>query len=189
MNTDNTTNQQALIATHKRRLALLEEKRAMFGISVDPSIIIEIQNIEKKIKQLRTEMPNQTLFERKRLNIFEYITDKLGDINDDMMCIVRDAYNANQLLSNDSFLTNFSTLMSMSDEIARMNKNYKLLAAYNKRYRIYIPNDVNDLLLIHREAYFDNIFLISGRYEEPRILSKHLQNYMNSLLETMNKYI
>lgn len=45
-----------LIRTHDRRLQLLKQQKAKYGISVDPRIIIEIEDIETEINQLRTDL-------------------------------------------------------------------------------------------------------------------------------------
>jgi hypothetical protein len=46
----------SLILTHKRRLQILEEQRAQYGASVDPRIIIEIQDIGEELTKLRKEL-------------------------------------------------------------------------------------------------------------------------------------
>ncbi len=45
-----------LIANHNRRLQKLEEQKAMEGISVDPKVIIEIQDIKEEIEKLQAEL-------------------------------------------------------------------------------------------------------------------------------------
>lgn len=47
---------QKLIAEHERRLQKRKEQKARFGISADPSIDIEIEDIEAAIAQLQTEL-------------------------------------------------------------------------------------------------------------------------------------
>lgn len=49
-------NIEKLVLNHKRRLQKLKEYRALHGISVDPSILIEIEDIEAKIAELREEL-------------------------------------------------------------------------------------------------------------------------------------
>lgn len=48
----NLSGNERLVALLRRRLLLLQEKQAIYGISSDPSIIIEIQDIEAQIKKL-----------------------------------------------------------------------------------------------------------------------------------------
>ena len=45
-----------LIANNKRRLQVLREREALFGFSVDPSIILEISMIEERIDGLQKEL-------------------------------------------------------------------------------------------------------------------------------------
>ena len=47
---------QRLIATSSRRLQLLKEKKAILGITADPSIDIQIETIETEIEELRDEL-------------------------------------------------------------------------------------------------------------------------------------
>jgi hypothetical protein len=47
---------QQLILKHQRRLQKLKEKEATFGVSTPPEILIEIENIESKIKNLQEEL-------------------------------------------------------------------------------------------------------------------------------------
>ncbi len=44
-----------LIKSHKRRLQKLKEQEAIKGLSVDPAILIEIEDIKAKIKDLQEE--------------------------------------------------------------------------------------------------------------------------------------
>jgi hypothetical protein len=43
---------EAIILNHKRRLQILKEKAAQFGISTPPEILTEIEDIESKLKEL-----------------------------------------------------------------------------------------------------------------------------------------
>ncbi|HEX5690432.1 MAG TPA: hypothetical protein VFX76_10545 [Roseiflexaceae bacterium] len=43
---------QRLLITHRRRLALLEEKRAAYGLAVEPSIVMEIEDIQVIVSKL-----------------------------------------------------------------------------------------------------------------------------------------
>ena len=45
-------NLQRLIANHQRRLQILKEQEALQGLSVDPKIPLEIEDIEEKIGHL-----------------------------------------------------------------------------------------------------------------------------------------
>jgi hypothetical protein len=45
-----------LIAIHSRRLHKLREMQAIKGVDVDPSVPIEIENIEKNIAELKEEL-------------------------------------------------------------------------------------------------------------------------------------
>jgi hypothetical protein len=45
---------EKLIAIHIRRLQKLQEQRAMYGSSVDPRVLLEIEDIEKEIARLRS---------------------------------------------------------------------------------------------------------------------------------------
>jgi hypothetical protein len=45
-----------LIASHEGRLQKRKEQKAKFGISADPSIDIEIEDIEGKIEKLQAEL-------------------------------------------------------------------------------------------------------------------------------------
>ena len=45
-----------LIENHERRLKKLKEQEALHGKSVDPHILIEIEDIEKEIRKLQTEL-------------------------------------------------------------------------------------------------------------------------------------
>jgi len=45
-----------LITTYNRRLQVLEEQRALQGISVDPKILMEIEDISVQISELETEL-------------------------------------------------------------------------------------------------------------------------------------
>ncbi len=45
-----------LITTYNRRLQKLREQEAIFGISADPKISLEIENIEAKIERLQTQL-------------------------------------------------------------------------------------------------------------------------------------
>lgn len=47
---------QTLIRQHNRRLQRLKEQRAVEGISVDPKIVIQIEDIEAELEQLRAEL-------------------------------------------------------------------------------------------------------------------------------------
>jgi hypothetical protein len=47
---------EQLIATHSRRLQIRKEQLAIYGISADPSILIEIEVIEAEPKQLQTQL-------------------------------------------------------------------------------------------------------------------------------------
>lgn len=51
-------NLEKLITQHKRRLQKLKEKEAALGLSVDPSIPIEIEDVEKSIVSLKIELAN-----------------------------------------------------------------------------------------------------------------------------------
>ncbi len=51
-----------LITNHERRLQILREQEALHGISVDPKIPLEIEDIEAKITELKTEL--QSLVEK-----------------------------------------------------------------------------------------------------------------------------
>lgn len=54
----------SLIANHNRRLQKLKEQKALEGISVDPKILIEIEDIEAQIKGLEEKL--ETLGNRKQ---------------------------------------------------------------------------------------------------------------------------
>lgn len=45
-----------LILTHQRRLLKLKEQQAVFGASVDPSVLIQIEDIETELARLREEL-------------------------------------------------------------------------------------------------------------------------------------
>lgn len=45
-----------LIQQHQRRLQILKEQQAMYGLSVDPRIPIEIEDIETEIEKLQAEL-------------------------------------------------------------------------------------------------------------------------------------
>lgn len=47
---------QTLIREHSRRLQKLKEQEARYGYSVDPHILLEIEDIEAKIQALQTEL-------------------------------------------------------------------------------------------------------------------------------------
>jgi hypothetical protein len=49
-------NLSELINTHKRRLQKLQQQEALSGISVDPKIPIEIENIETILQDLQTRL-------------------------------------------------------------------------------------------------------------------------------------
>jgi hypothetical protein len=49
---------QQLIINHQRRLQKLREQQALQGLSVDPKILIEIEDIEKEIEKLEIELTN-----------------------------------------------------------------------------------------------------------------------------------
>ena len=49
-------NLQRLIANHQRRLQVLKEQEALQGLSVDPKIPLEIEDIEEKIGRLQLEL-------------------------------------------------------------------------------------------------------------------------------------
>jgi len=46
------------LATMKRRLSFLQEQKAKFGYSSDPSILMEIEDLEKEIKSLEAQLEN-----------------------------------------------------------------------------------------------------------------------------------
>ncbi len=48
-------NIQQLILQHNRRLQKLKEKKAQYGSSIDPQVLIEIEDLEEKIGELRKE--------------------------------------------------------------------------------------------------------------------------------------
>ena len=50
------TDIETLIRRHQRRLQLLKEQRAIEGISADPKIVIQIEDIEAELDQLRAEL-------------------------------------------------------------------------------------------------------------------------------------
>lgn len=54
MSDDNARNIDILIAKHKKRLQALKEQQAVYGISADPHIPIEISEIEGEINKLQT---------------------------------------------------------------------------------------------------------------------------------------
>jgi hypothetical protein len=45
-----------LITNHQRRLQKLKELQALQGLSIDPKILIEIEDIETEVKELQTEL-------------------------------------------------------------------------------------------------------------------------------------
>jgi hypothetical protein len=45
-----------LITNHSRRLQKLKEKQALVGLSVDPHILLEIEDIEAEISRLQLEL-------------------------------------------------------------------------------------------------------------------------------------
>lgn len=45
-----------LINNHYRRLQRLKEKEALYGLSVDPGVLMEIEDIEAKIADLQEEL-------------------------------------------------------------------------------------------------------------------------------------
>jgi hypothetical protein len=49
-----------LLSIHKHRLQKLREQQALFGVSVDPRIIIEIEDIGKEIKELQLGVTNSS---------------------------------------------------------------------------------------------------------------------------------
>jgi len=50
------TNLQRLISYHHRRLQKLKEKRAAYGVNIDPGVLIEIEDIEDKIIKLSEDL-------------------------------------------------------------------------------------------------------------------------------------
>ena len=50
------TNLQRLIGYHHRRLQKLKERRAAYGVNIDPGILIEIEDIEEKIIDLTEDL-------------------------------------------------------------------------------------------------------------------------------------
>lgn len=51
---------KSLIVTHKRRLQILEEQKALKGINTEPEILIEIENIKAELEKLQTELANSS---------------------------------------------------------------------------------------------------------------------------------
>ncbi len=52
----NKNNVKKLIESHNRRLQELQQKEALLGIGADPSIALEIENIEAKLKELEAHL-------------------------------------------------------------------------------------------------------------------------------------
>lgn len=52
-------NLRKLINNYYRRLQKLKEKEALYGVSVDPGILLEIEDIEAKISGLQDELAQQ----------------------------------------------------------------------------------------------------------------------------------
>ncbi len=49
---------EKLILNHNRRLQKLKEQKALYGHSIDPQILIEIEDIEGKLEELQIELEN-----------------------------------------------------------------------------------------------------------------------------------
>ena len=47
---------ERLIKQNQRRLVKLKEQKALSGMSVDPRVIIEIEDIEKEIEKLQADL-------------------------------------------------------------------------------------------------------------------------------------
>jgi hypothetical protein len=62
-------NLQSLIANHQRRLQILKEQAALQGLSVDPKIPLEIEDIEEKIGRLQLELEELEVQEVKGLGV------------------------------------------------------------------------------------------------------------------------
>lgn len=64
-NEEDIKQKQELVKIHKRRLHLLEKRVAMQGITVDPSVIMEIDDIRTVIQLLETEIKELETVTRK----------------------------------------------------------------------------------------------------------------------------
>lgn len=66
-----------LINVHSRRLQKLKEQKALYGLSIDPRVLIEIEDVEAEIKKLQTELKE---FENKETILFQddFLLNKNG---------------------------------------------------------------------------------------------------------------
>lgn len=72
-----------LINDHQRRLQRLDEKKAHFGANTSPEILIEIEDIKTKIRELKVQLTNKNLQdENNRLrNEIEEVQDREKEIS------------------------------------------------------------------------------------------------------------
>ncbi len=70
------TNLQRLISYHTRRLQKLKEKRAAYGVNIDPGVLIEIEDIEDKIIELSEDL--KSINDRQSTPDVEVIPSEVG---------------------------------------------------------------------------------------------------------------
>jgi hypothetical protein len=106
MSSEEIKNLQQLITLHKRRLQILEEQKARFGVSVDPHISMEIGDIQAEVAHLEQKIRNLRLH------------NTSASINYDTHSILIDIYNGDvRLFDCDVLALKFAQALYGVDRI------------------------------------------------------------------------
>jgi hypothetical protein len=116
-----------LIETYQRRLQKLEEQKALYGISADPRISLEIEDIQKKLVELRAQLDLRQIRTKHGLIIEPRIHSELRDF---LLVLKNDGVPAKKLIETTQEITSvvqekfyIDVLMVLTkEEIAGINE-------------------------------------------------------------------
>jgi hypothetical protein len=155
------------INAHKRRLELLRLQAAKHGINSDPAILIEIDEIERRLAREGIEARRPIDILEKRVQAFSIIAEHLQTIYRLMAVLVR----SRRITSVDY------------EENAVMDAYNDFVWYYNK-VRLFVPSDINEQIEIYRDRFFpdDIVPFRPGPLEE-------IKTYTEYIIATMQSYI
>ncbi len=185
---------QERLQTHKRNLLILEEQAAKYGISPPLHIINGIEHEKEQIALLEGKDHHKPTNERsysrkKQIAVFSSITKRLERINRKINSLAHTVSFHQSINPTNNKL--YDALLSIADTYPKVEieRDYRAFILYCDQNRVFIPNDVNDLIVSYERTFFSNDMLRNDLLYGEQDLSSHLQQHMNALIEIVCKYV
>jgi len=126
---------------------------------------------------------------KKQIAVFSSITKRLERINRKINSLANTVSFHQSINPNNNKI--YNAFLSIADTYPKVEieRDYRAFILYCDQNRVFIPNDVNDLIVSYERTFFSNDMLRNDLLYGEQDLSSHLQQHMNALIEIVCKYV